>query len=140
VLTGTGRIQGSVRIDGVLMPDQSYAPIGPVGRLTLNAGASLTLGTNARTMVDLRSPTDFDRIDGSGSVTLGGRLVLNFVDGYVPVAGTQFDLITGTAVTGSISGIELPTGLGAIDARVEVLPDRLRLFITGPLFRNGFEG
>lgn len=139
LLSGSGRIDGAVRVDGVLMPDQSYTPIGPVGRLTLNAGANLTLGSGARLMVDLRSPTDFDRIDGGGSVTLGGRLVLNLVDGYVPVAGTQFDLITGTAVTGSLSGVDLPAGLGAIDARVEVLPDRLRLFITAPLFRNGFE-
>lgn len=140
LLSGSGRIDGAVRVDGVLMPDQTYAPIGPVGRLTLNAGANLTLGSSARLMVDLRSPTDFDRIDGGGSVTVGGRLVLNLVDGYVPVAGTQFDLITGTAVTGSLGGADLPAGLGAIDTRVEVLPDRLRLFITGPLFRNGFEG
>ena len=72
--------------------------------------------------------------------TVGGRLVLNLVDGYVPVVGTQFDLITGTAVTGNFNGVELPPGLGAIDARTEVLPDRLRLVISGPLFRNGFEG
>lgn len=140
VLTGTGRISGAVRIDGVVMPDQSFAPLGPVGRLTLNAGAQLTLGSSARVLIDVRSPADFDRIDGGGSIAVGGRLVLSFLDGYLPTIGTSLDPITGTAVGGSISGIELPPGLGALDARVEVLPDRVRLHYTGPLFRNGFEG
>lgn len=140
VLTGTGRVSGLVRIDGVVMPDQSFAPLGPVGRLTLNAGAQLTLGSSARILVDVRSPADFDRIDGGGSITVGGRLVLNFLDGYVPTVGSSLDLITGTAVTGSLSGIELPAGLGVIDARAEVLPDRLRVHYTVPLFRDGFEG
>ena len=139
VLTGSGRINGAVRLDGVLMPDQTFAPVNPVGKLTVNAGSTLTLTSSARFMVDIRSPSSFDRIDGSGNVAVRGRLIINLLDSFVLTQGASFDIVTGNTVTGSFDSVEFPPGFESLDATIERLPDRLRLVITGPLFRNGFE-
>lgn len=140
VLTGFGRINGEVRIDGAIAPDQSHAPLGPVGTLSVNPGAMLTLGNSADAVFDLASPASFDRIAGSGTVQLGGRLVLNSVDGYVPALGTSFDLITATSVSGRFRSVQFPPEFSGLDAQIEVLSDRVRLTIVAPLLVNGFEG
>lgn len=140
VLTGSGRIGGNVRVDGVLAPDQPYVPAGAVGVFSVNAGATLTLSNSAATLFDIASAASFDRIDGSGSIVLGGRLVLQSANGYVPALGTQFDLISGSSLTGRIASVELPPSYARLDARLEQLADRLRLTITAPLLADGFEG
>ena len=99
----------------------------------------LTLTSSARFMVDIRSPSSFDRIDGSGNVAVRGRLIINLLDSFVLTQGASFDIVTGNTVTGSFDSVEFPPGFESLDATIERLPDRLRLVITGPLFRNGFE-
>lgn len=140
VLTGSGRIAGNVRIDGAIVPDQPYAPLGPIGLLSVNAGATLTLSNSTDTVLDIANAGSFDRIEGSGSVMLGGRLVLRSVNGYVPALGTSFDLVSGSSVTGRFAALEFPPEFAGLDAQIEQLPDRLRLTIRGPLLMDGFEG
>ena len=140
VLTGFGRINGEVRIDGAIAPDQSYAPPGPVGTFSVNPGSTLRLGNSADAVFDIASAASFDRIASSGTVQLGGRLVLNSVDGFVPALGTSFDLIVGGAVGGRFASVVFPPEFSGLDAQIEVLSDRVRLTIVAPLLVNGFEG
>jgi hypothetical protein len=139
MLTGTGRINGAVRTDGIVMPDQTFAPLGPIGRLTVNSGSALTLGPTARFIVDIGSAASFDRIDGNGVVQVAGTIAINLVDGYVPPPGTSFDLITGSAVGGSMQRVELPPALAAYDVRIEFPGDRMRLTLVPPQYADGFE-
>ncbi|MCC6591745.1 MAG: hypothetical protein IT479_00565 [Xanthomonadales bacterium] len=139
VLTGSGRISGGVRVDGAVSPDQPFAPVGPVGALTLAGGSTLTLGNSAELVFDIAGPASFDVIQGGGSVQLGGRLLIVATGGYVPALGSSFDLVVSGSVSGSLSGVDLPPEWAALDARVEVLADRLRLHIVAPLMVDGFE-
>ena len=139
VLTGTGRISGSVRIDGAIAPDQPWAPSGPIGTLTVNSGSTLTLGAISETVLEFAGPSSFDRIAGSGSIQLDGRLVIGAVGGYVPPLGTSFDLITGSAISGRFRSVIFPPEFAGLDAEIEVLTDRVRLTIVAPLLVDGFE-
>ena len=139
VLTGTGRLGGELQVNGAIAPDQPYAPLGPVGRIDLNAGTTLALGASASTVIDIAGAASHDRIGGSGNVQLGGTLVVAAVGGYVPPPGTSFDLITGSMVSGRFRSVELPPQYAGLDAQVEVLSDRVRLTIVAPLLVNGFE-
>lgn len=140
VLTGTGKLGGELQINGAIAPDQPYAPLGPVGRIDLNAGTTLALGASASTVIDIAGAASHDRIGGSGNVQLGGTLVVAAVGGYVPPPGTSFDLITGSMISGRFRSVELPPQYAGLDAQVEVLSDRVRLTIVAPLLVNGFEG
>lgn len=139
VLTGTGKLGGELQVNGAISPDQSYAPIGPVGRIDLNAGTTLALGGSASTVIDIASAASHDRIGGSGNVQLGGTLVISALGAYVPPLGTSFDLITGAMISGRFQSVELPPQYAGLDARVEVLSDRVRLTVVAPLLVNGFE-
>ncbi len=139
VLTGSGRISGTVQVDGAIAPDQPYAPLGPIGTVAVDGGALLTLRNGADTVIDIASPASFDRISNGGSVQLGGRLVLNSMNGYVPALGTSFDLISGGMVSGRFASVVFPPEFGELDAQIEVLADRVRLTIVAPLMVDGFE-
>lgn len=137
VVTGSGRIAGEVIIQGSLMTDQPFAPPGPAGEL--NVAGTLTLSANSVWMVDLASATSFDRISGAGTVNLGGVLAIASVGGFVPAPGASFDLITAGQVNGNFRRIDFPPEYAELDGQVEVFPDRVRLTIIPPMFRDGFE-
>ncbi len=88
--------------------------------------------------LDIASATAFDRIDGSGAITLDGTLAVTLSPGYMPTVGTAFEFAVGSSVSGRPHTIVLPAAITA-DARVEVLADRARLSITPPMFADGFE-
>ncbi len=139
VLTGSGRVVGAVRVDGVIAPDQPWSPAGPIGTLSVSGGATLTLGSTATTLFGLASPSSFDRIGGNGTIQLGGRLAIEAVGGYLPTPGSSFDLVVGAAVSGQFQSVEFPPEYNQLDARVQVLADRARLDIIAPMFVDGFE-
>lgn len=139
LLTGTGRLVGALRLNGVVMPDQPFAPVGLAGALTADPGSVVTMSPSTRLVFDLAPAGQFDRIDGNGTIVVGGTLEIQLADGFVPVLGQTFDLITGTAVSGSFHTIRLATELSAMDGRVDVFPDRVRLTLVPPPFRDGFE-
>lgn len=137
-LTGSGRVQGAVTLQGLVSLDQPFAPAGDIGTLTLEGGSDLRLAPTSLLDLDIAGPGSFDRIDGGGALTLDGTLVVALADGYVPSIGASFDFAVGSSVSGRPHTIVLPAAITA-DARVEVLPDRARLVITPAMFRDGFE-
>lgn len=59
---------------------------------------------------------DFDRLEVSGQVQAGGTLEVEFDQGFVPVGGDRFELISASSVTGefdSIVALGLPAGMTA---------------------------
>ena len=137
-LSGTGRALGEVTLQGLVSLDRPFAPAGDIGALTLEGGTDLRLAPTTVFDLDIAGPASFDRIDGNGAIALDGTLVVTLANGYLPAVGTSFDLAVGSSVTGRPHTIVLPASITA-DARVEVLPDRARLIITPPMFRDGFE-
>lgn len=137
-LTGSGRAQGAVTVQGLLSLDRPFAPAGDIGALTLDAGADLRFAGGTVFDLDIASATAFDRIDGSGAISLDGTLAVTLAPGYVPTVGASFEFARGGSVTGRPHTIMLPTAITA-DARVEVFADRAVLSITPPMFADGFE-
>lgn len=128
-LVGGGRVsRGSLRLksDGKLAPGA-----GGLGTLTLE-GVALRLEPGSRTDFEVASASAFDRItvDSASTVTYGGTLLIDFVDGsYRPEVGTEFDLFVpsggaGTTMTsGSFRSVAFsdPGFAGAFDAGTGVL-------------------
>lgn len=78
--------------------------VGAVGSFLVSESTAIsyTQGPNASLAFDIASDENFDRFalgsDASCTVTLSGKLNLNFLEGYNPPAGTTFDLITATSI------------------------------------------
>lgn len=137
LVSGSGRIAGSVDIQGTLMTDQPFAPSGPAGQLSV--AGTLTLTANSVWMVDLASAGSFDRISGGGTVNLNGVLAINAVGGFIPAPGATFDLITAGQINGNFRRIDFPPEFAGLDAQIDLFPDRVRLTIIPPMFSDGFE-
>ncbi|WP_168206826.1 beta strand repeat-containing protein [Lacipirellula limnantheis] len=53
--------------------------------------------------------TEYDHLDVSGQLSLGGTLKVALIDGFAPVAGQSFDLLDWGSLSGTFSAIQLPT-------------------------------
>ncbi|MEQ9097012.1 MAG: GC-type dockerin domain-anchored protein, partial [Phycisphaerales bacterium] len=108
-ISGRGEIINSYDLAGRLSPG---LPDRSVDRLVTNGGQIRLAST---TVVDIdaagASDGEFDRISGSSSFVLDGALDVDFVDGYVPEPRDQFEVITGSAIDGFFSDIDIePVG------------------------------
>ena len=103
---------GAIRVDsGVLaIQETGFAQNG--GPLTISLG-----GPN---------PNQCGQLAVAGSVALSGPLNVILANGYVPVVGDQFQILSGTSVTGTFSSTKLPGGM-----TVSNLPTYVLLVVTG---------
>lgn len=86
VLKGTGTIFGDVIVadGGTVNAGHSPGTLDIVGDLTLESDGILT--------IEVASALDFDQINVTGLLTLGGTLNIAFIDGFTPAAGENFSL------------------------------------------------
>jgi len=109
-LKGTGTIAGTLRIaDGSLIVGHSTGTMTVDGDLLFEGDSTLEL--------EIAGPADFDRLIVAGTLTLGGTLALNFIDGFAPVAGDFFalDLFQAGALAGNFGGFGGFTVAGLAD-------------------------
>ncbi|QEG35969.1 autotransporter-associated beta strand repeat-containing protein [Bythopirellula goksoeyrii] len=103
-LGGTGSIEGGVNVltGGIFSPGTSP------GVLTVD---SLTLQSDSEVRFELGTLSD--QIVVHEDLTLGGSLVLSFLDGFVPLMGESFTLFSGSfgTPTGQFAEIVLPQGV-----------------------------
>jgi autotransporter-associated beta strand protein len=110
-LTGSGGIRGGgdVFIMGDLRPGNSPSEV--------SYTANMYLGASSQTVMELgglQSGTQADKVDVTGTLSLGGGLTVVSYNGFQPTLGDKFDLIDATTTTGAFSSISLPqlsTGL-----------------------------
>jgi T5SS/PEP-CTERM-associated repeat protein len=74
---------------------------------TLTISGSLTMSATAVLTIDITSKTDFDTLVVNGPARLGGKLVLNFSNGYAPRQGDAFAFVRGTNLTGQFDTVEI---------------------------------
>ena len=108
-LRGIGTINGNVFNNATLAPSFVYAAGIPpgfdddreddIGSIVVTG--NLTLGSSSRFETDIGDLVDFDFLDVSGAVTLGGNLFLHLSYGLVPGPADQFAIIN---AAGGISG------------------------------------
>jgi T5SS/PEP-CTERM-associated repeat protein len=105
-LTGDGTIVGNLTNNGSIAPGNSLGTL----HLTGDYSQGLASGT-AELQIELASPTNFDRLDVTGNVMLGGgTLEVSLTGGYVPGVAESFDILdwTGT-LSGAFTTLQLPT-------------------------------
>ncbi|MHC4909662.1 MAG: hypothetical protein ACYTF9_08100, partial [Planctomycetota bacterium] len=103
------------------------------GQMAIAATASMNVGSfsqGARGVLAVvlsgTSPSTYGQLTGSAPMVLAGLLVVT-VDGFVPLAGDTFDVVTYPSLVGSFDGIDgLDVG-GGIALEPAYLPQSLRL-------------
>ncbi|MEO5369089.1 MAG: Ig-like domain-containing protein [Magnetococcus sp. DMHC-1] len=118
ILQGAGTLTvantGGSELNGTIQPGTA----GTAGLLTINhTGSTLAFGNTAFLNLDLGGTTvgtQYDKLAISGTVGLNGTLQINLINGFVPVAGNSFQVMSHTAASGSvdrISGLNIGSGL-----------------------------
>jgi hypothetical protein len=129
-LTGTGRIFGSVTVNGIISPDQPFGTPTIYGSLQPLSGA-FTYGSTSTFNCQIGTNTSYDSMQGNSAITINSGATLNiaFQPSYVPNSGDLFDLVVGGSVTGKFTTVNI-TGLSSYaggPAHLVYLPDRVRL-------------
>ena len=100
-LSGNGIAgSGTVFIEGDMRPGFSPG--------TMSFGGDLGYGPLATLHLEIGGPGQYDRVEVAGNFDLGGTLVVELIDGYVPEAGTTFQLLQSGNHTGSFTSVILP--------------------------------
>ena len=125
MLSGTGILNGNLKMAGTMMPGD------PTGTFTLNGNYTQTSGGTLAEQVGWLSGSNAALFKVNGNATLAGTLALSLLSGYNPTVGDSFILMTflgDTGIFGTITGIDLGNGLfldviyDPHDVRVEVDP------------------
>lgn len=101
VLIGNGAISGNFTNSGRI------APGGSPGMLQI--GGSFTQYVTGKLQMELASLSSFDRLLVDGNLVVAGTLEVSLLGGYMPTAGTQFDILDFTGCTGMFNTLVLPS-------------------------------
>ena len=108
-LYGTGVIQGNVSVaeGGTISPGKSP------GRLTIQGNYSQeTGGTFAAEIGGIDPDTGFDQLSIKGSASVAGTLKVRFINGFTPVVGQTFRILSTESATGDFGSTFLPSDIG----------------------------
>jgi hypothetical protein len=100
VLSGSGLIQGDLTINGgFLSPGHSPGLIAVTGNYTQGSGGTLIIEAAGG------EANQSDQLQIGGSATLGGRLDVRTINGYVPLPNDPFVPIGYSSVSGAFSSV-----------------------------------
>lgn len=107
--TGDGQFvnQGEVAVGNLEAFDEAAAE--PIGRLQVAADFHQTeLGKLSFDLAGQVAGTDFDQLSIFGSATLAGELEVSLLEGFTPIAGEAYPLITATdGITGEFDLVSI---------------------------------
>ena len=107
LLQGTGAIDANVGSAGEVAPGLSPGVLTILGNYVQQSDGRLRIELTGET-----PGTEYDRLVVSGSATLDGRLTIESAPGFLPPAGTQFNILGGLRFGqfASVEGDLLPNG------------------------------
>lgn len=102
-LGGNGIINGATTVqDG-----GTLAQGNPIGKLIVSN--DLTLSSGSRTVMGIdRSPLTNEEVVVSGTLALGGTLLVTNLSAQAPFAGDSFQLFSASSITGNFTNVVLP--------------------------------
>ena len=108
-LSGNGRLNANLLSAGTIAPGlvSAAGSISVTGDVTLQSTSHLAFDLGG-----LARKTNYDFLGVTGLLTLGGRLDVSLLGGFVPQGGTTFDLFDATTVAGNFSTVNLPAVTG----------------------------
>lgn len=102
-----GRLEGDGTVVANVTNNQTVAPGANVPG-TLHITGNYTQNAAATISINLASATSFDRLAVTGTATLAGALAVQLDGGYVPQAGSSFDVLDWGARVGTFAVVSLP--------------------------------
>jgi hypothetical protein len=107
--SGQGSIVGDVTNSGSLfVADDGYTgTLAITGSFTQTAAGALFFDIGGLLM------PQYDLLKVSGAATLDGSLTVSFINGFVPVPGNSWTIMTYASVTGSFASASVPDGFAA---------------------------
>ncbi len=102
--TGVGTATANLTSAGHVAPGLSIATLSLTGNYTQTSAGDLNIELGG-----LTPGTQYDRFAVSGIATLAGTLNVTFVNGFVPVDGNSFTILTFASSTGAFTTLNLPT-------------------------------
>ncbi len=99
VVSGSGGYLGHITFAGSYSPGNSPALI-TAQNITFANSNTLTMELGG-----LTRGTQYDAIDASGNVTLGGVLDIKLINSFVPAIGNQFNLIAAQSINNQFSNV-----------------------------------
>ncbi|MGE0337093.1 MAG: hypothetical protein AB7O21_20380 [Gammaproteobacteria bacterium] len=95
-LLSVDTLDGSLhQLGGTLAPGQSP------GLITIEGDYQFDAGTLALEIAGLARGVEYDAVDVAGTATLGGRLEVSLLDGFLPGAGARFELLSAETILGT---------------------------------------
>jgi hypothetical protein len=99
---GTLGATGQINCDGTISAGLSPGMLTIEGNLVLGPG-----GTVQAEIGGLASGTEHDQLIVTGDATFGGKLVLQFMNGFAPRAGDQFNVVTIAGSSSAFSEVQV---------------------------------
>jgi FG-GAP repeat/Secretion system C-terminal sorting domain len=101
---GTLDLNNAYTNNGIVAPGSSAGRLNVVGSFNNSIGAlNIEIGGTA-------PATDHDVLAITGSATLSGTLNVSLLNGFTPIAGQTFTVVTAAAVTGTFTTVNWPVG------------------------------
>ena len=100
--TGATELDGNVDFNNVGTVEAQS------GTISLGENTSLEAGT---LNFSINSQTNYGTVALTGAAVLSGSVSVNFNNGFLPASGSEFGLVSGTQLSGSLSTGALPFGM-----------------------------
>jgi T5SS/PEP-CTERM-associated repeat protein len=134
-LTGAGPLTGAgvVEFNGDLRPGNSPA--------LLTIGGDAEFSTTAALEIEIAGTVKgarYDSVDVAGDVFLNGDLNVSLIDGFSPLVGDTFEILTAGEILGSFDDINLPTLPGLLFWEVFANANSIALSVDAPIIPGDF--
>ncbi len=141
-LFGNGAVVGNLSAAGVVQPGDTPSP----GILTVSGGGNYTQSSTGALDILIGGTTlgtQFSQLNVVGPASLAGTLNVSLANGFNPVPGNSFTILTSTAISGTFATVNLPT-LSSGSWQVTYSATSVVLAVTsssssGNLYSTGFE-
>lgn len=103
-----GEAHGELAVSGMLGNGGVLSPGGPIGRMTI--GGAFTQTSHGALHIDIggRDAGTWDRVQAAQTASLAGTLRVQLRDGFAPVRGDEFQILSAQSVSGAFETLEFP--------------------------------
>jgi autotransporter-associated beta strand protein len=126
IFAGTGTISG----DALVLPGGTISPgSSSAGSLTVNN--LILAGSTFNTLLGGTSTSQITQLNVAGTASLGGKITVGTLGGFIPLPGESFQVMTYAFSSGSISSVINQTGKAGLSFTTSISPTGLTVTANG---------